>query len=625
MRPSLQLALAALIVSFGSAMLPGAFGGASGRARAQNTVTAVMTADRAQVAVGETLRLQIRADVQGGEVEQFEPPDLSAFDILSQQISRPMQFRFGFGQQQQVVHATTIHTYVLRARSAGRYELPAATVVVDGRTHRTNALTLVVGGSGGAAPPAGQVPGQSPPGAHGNAPTTGADGAAYDPQAFIRTVVDQPSPYVGQQITVSVYLYTARALRNAPQIIQEPTADGFWVHDLLPPSRNLTPTRQVVEGSSFQVYEIRRFAAFPLRSGELQIGAPKMAIETGSLFDFFNPQQQRLERTGVPLAVKVQPLPSPAPAGDVFVGSLRLDASVDRDQVRTGDAITLSLRVEGVGNLRDVRPELPAVEGLRILAPQVEDEITQDGDRVGGTRTLEWLVIPEQPGRHTLPSIEVPTFDPTAARYGTARSEPIVIQAAGAAVASPVDDAEAVAPSATAGNPPTFGPIRRQSELRRASAAVSSHVAWWGAVLAAPLLFILFFGVRRLRRRAAANPAQIAAKDARRRLSEARKRMENDEPTLFYASVARAIVGAAEARLGGESIGGVTQRQMRALLERRGMSPELVGRLQSELEQCDFARFSSAGSERSEMEACMGRANTLLADLDRFVPSREAA
>lgn len=596
----------------------------AGVASAQ-TVTAVMTADRTELPVGQTFRLQIRADVQGGDVERVDPPDLGQFDIVSRQVSRPMQFRFGFGQQQQMVHATTIHTYVLRPRGAGRYELAGADVVVGGQTHTTNSLTIVVGGS--QAPPADPAPDPAQTQTDPQAPA-GADGAAYDDQAFIRTVVDEPSPHVGQQTTVTVYLYTRRPLRSAPQVIQEPTADGFWVHDLLPPSRNLDATRQVVGGVPFNAYVIRRFAAFPLREGELQIGAPKMAVETGSLFDFFQPNQQRLEREGVPVAVDVRPLPDPVPSGDVFVGELALSLGADRTQVRTGDAVTITLVARGQGNLRDVRPELAEQDGLRILQPQIEDQVEQNGDLVGGVRTLEWLVVPEDPGEHTLPAIRIPTFDPVTGRYGAATTQPLTITAAGASVATPDPADPSVMEATPAPRPapgaPTFGPVRRSSELLRATGPVSSGALFWALVALGPIGFLLFFGVRRLRRRAAADPSKVRAKDAKRRLGAARDLLGEDEAPAFYAEVARALGAAIEARIG-EPIGGMTRIELRSALRGRGMDDALILALDEELESCDFARFSSASAGRAEREACLARVQGLLLQLDRFVPDREAA
>ncbi len=590
------------------------------------TVTAVMTADRTDLPMGETFRLQIRADVQGGDVERVDPPDLSQFDVVSRQVSRPMQFRFGFGQQQQMVHATTIHTYVLRPRAAGRYEVEGADVVVGGRTHTTNALTIVVGGS--QAPPPTQ-PSPNPGNPQQSVPTPpGADGAQYDDQAFIRTVVDEPNPYVGQQTTVTVYLYTRRPLRSAPQVIQEPTADGFWVHDLLPPTRNLDATRQVVGGVPFSAYVIRRFAAFPLREGELQIGAPKMGIETGSLFDFFQPNQQRLEREGVPITVDVKPLPEPVPDGQVFVGELSLELSADRTQVRTGDAVTITLVARGTGNLRDVRPELPELDGLRILQPEVEDQIEQNGDLVGGVRTLEWLVVPEDPGEHTLPAITIPTFDPATGQYASATTSALTITAAGASIATP-DTADPSAMDADptpapAPNAPSFGPVRRSSELARVTEPTSGGALFWILVALGPLGLLLFFGVRALRRRAAADPSKVRAKDAKRRLGAARDLMGDEEAPAFYAEVARALNAAIESRID-EPVGGMTRMELRSALRRRGMDDELVHALDEELESCDFARFSSGSAERSEREACLRRVQELLSELDGFVPTEEAA
>lgn len=596
-------------------------------AASAQTVTAVMTADRTDIPVGETFRLQIRADVQGGDVQRVDAPDMSQFDVMSRQVSRPMQFRFGFGQQQQMVHATTIHTYVLRPRAAGRYELPGADVVVSGQTHTTNSLTIVVGGSQ-APPPTNPTP-TDPVAQQQTTPTPpGADGATYDDQAFIRTVVDDPSPYVGQQTTVTVYLYTRRPLRSAPQVIQEPTADGFWVHDLLPPTRNLDATRQVVGGVAFNAYVIRRFAAFPLREGELQIGAPKMGIETGSLFDFFQPQQQRLDREGVPVAVDARALPAPVPAGDVFVGQLALELSADRAQVRTGDAVTVTLVARGQGNLRDVRPELLEIDGLRILQPEIEDQVEQNGDIVGGVRTLEWLVVPEEPGEHRLPAISIPTFDPATGRYTTATTQALTITAAGASVATPdptdpsVEDTTPT--QAPAPNAPTFGPVRRSSELARVTPPTSDGLLFWLLVGLGPLGFALFFGIRRLRRRAAADPAKVRAKDAKRRLGAARELMGDDQAAAFYAEVARALGAAVEARIG-EPVGGMTRMELRSALRRRGMDDELILALDEELESCDFARFSSASAGQTEREACLGRVQQLLAQLDRFVPDQEAA
>jgi len=109
-----------------------------------------------------------------------------------------------------------------------------------------------------------------------------------------------------------------------------------------------------------------------------------------------------------------------------------------------------------------------------------------------------------------------------------------------------------------------------------------------------------------------------------RHLFQARELLGPDDATAFYAEVQRALTAAIESRID-EPVGGMTRIELRSALRRRGMDDALVLALNEELESCDFARFSSGSADRSEREACLGRAQKLLAQLDRFVPTEEAA
>lgn len=578
----------------------------------------VMTTDRSEVGVGESFRLQIRADVTGADVDAFEPPALDGFSVRGRQVSRPVQFRF-FGGQQQVIQSTTIHTYTLVAEQPGRYDLEPATVRAGGEEFQSNPITIVAGGSSVPARQQQQPQQQSQDPQSSN---IAVDGAQVDSNAFLRTVADIADPYVGQQVTVSVYLYTRAPIRAAPQITREPTADGFWIHDLLPAQRTLDAQSQVIQGTNYRVYLLRRFAAFPLREGELSIGAPEITLSTGSLFDMFNGSQQ-LERTGVPIAIRAKPLPEPVPTNAV-VGRYTLDASLDRNQVRTGDAVTLTAVVRGVGNVRDVRFGEPTIDGLQVLQQPAEDTLEQPNDRVGGMRRMSWLLVPQRPGTFDIPPLVLNTFDPQTRQYQTVRAPTLQIVAAGNAIEP--DPAE-VEPAETTPDEepieevaPEFGPVRTSAELRRATPPVSS-APWYFALLAGlPLLAIVIgVGLRQMRRRRD-NPKAVPAK---RRLDQAEKQAATGDARAFYGAVAATLKSAVESKIG-EAVGGLTHDALRRDLRQRGMSEEFVRKLIEELEACDFARFSSAGASRDEMDRTLGRARGLLSEIDRFRPQEAA-
>jgi len=583
------------------------------------SVTVSMTADRTQVQVGEQLEVQIRADVSGADVSNVEPPDLSAFRVVGQTVARPMQFRFGAGNRQQIIQSTTVYSYRLQAVSEGRFEIGPAKVYAAGRSYTSNGLTLVVGAGGGGATP-GVPPAQPPAGP--------LDGAVFDAQAFVRTVVDRSSPWVGQQATVTVYLYTRTQVRSSPVIHREPTADGFWVHDLLSPARTLEPQRQVVSGLPYNVYVLRRFAAFPLRSGPLTIGALELSFDTGSVLDLFNPQIATVRRAGVPVTIDVKPLPEQGrPGGPIAVGTFELAARLDRTQVATGDAITLTATISGTGNVSDAQMTLPAIPGVRVLQPQIRDQVTAQGDLVGGTRTIEWLLVPERAGTYTFPDLALPTFDPVRGAYARVAAAPLTLVAAGNAIDSAgPDPTDTTSPDGTnpdSAEPLTLGPVRTRSDLARGVRPVTDS-PWFSVALALPpalWLALVLAGVirRRLRARDGFAVAERAVRVARRRLGKARTLASNGDARGFYGEVSQVLKEVLEVRLG-EAVGGYTYSQLLGHLVSRGMEQDLASRLVDELEGLEFARFSVSGVETDEMGHCTRRVGALLERIDRFVP-----
>jgi hypothetical protein len=606
-------AFAAVLVLFGALF--------AGVAEAQSA-TVTMQADRTQVAVGETFNLVVRADVQGADANGLEAPDLSQFRVIGRRQSRPMQFTFGFGVQRQVVQSSAVYEFTLQAVTDGTFELAPATIRIGNRTFSSSPLTIVVGSGGGVAPQPGQVPPVEPP-------VGPLDGAAFDPQGFLRTVVAPSNPYVGQQVTVTVYLYVGEPLRNAPQVNREPSVDGFWVRDLLPQQRTLEARQQAVQGRPFDVYVLRRFAAFPLRAGALEIGAPAVTLELGGgMIDFFNPRPAtQIRRDGVAVPIEVRALPEAGrPPGRVATGTFAIATRLDRSQVATGDAVTLTATVEGTGNPQDLHLELPAIDGLRILAPQLRDNVEAPNDLVRGSRVFEWLIVPEREGTYSIGPFELPTFDPLSGTYTTVRSEPIQLVAAGNAIA-PVeddDDAEEVR-QATA---PDFGTVRTASDLDRASTPISRSIVYV-ALLAVPFfVWIGFIGFGAVRRRSELakqrGSKDHAVKTAKKRLRGAQEHATRGDAKAFYGEIHKVLGEVLEARLGAP-IGGYTHAELRRYLRERGMGDELSERVVDEMEGSEFARFSAAGASPQEIAKCADRVGMLIDQVERFSPSHAEA
>jgi hypothetical protein len=624
-------------------LLSGSLAQLATRAQAQAPQVRVdLSADRKELSVSENVAVRIYVQAQGAGQPDIEVPEFEGFQVVQRAVQRPMQFSFGFGQAAPVVTSTTQYTFVLVPIGPGTFKIPPVRVTFGQKVYQSQPLVLTVTGPAGAQPSAAsQAPGQQPQAAQPQAaaqasPTPQATGDAwtFDPEAFLRTVVDKTEPFEGEQVTATIYLYTRHNLQQVPAVQSEASTNGMWVQDLLSPTRSLEPTRQVVNEHGYWVYVLRRFAGFPLRSGELTIGAMALTISRESVFDLFNPGRGAaadVQRSSVPILLRVKALPAERkPDGPVAVGSFEIQASLDRKQIVTGDAATLTVNVRGKGNLRGVHIADPHVNGLQILQPEVHDLIESPDDRVQGTRSFAWLIVPEAPGTYTLPAVSVATFDPEHGGYRRISSEPLTLVAAGAARSDATKTAASDDHPAGSGSQDEVWPsLRAHSELSRAQTPLAARGFYPWALLFAPLLWVgtwlLPAAWARVRRRGGESVERVALRGARKRLSEAERALVAHDARRFHADVASALQTTLEARLS-ETLSGLTRAELLAKLKERGMSDALSGALCDVLAQCDFARFSSASVSDADMQGLLARAEHLWSDVAAFSPAvREGA
>lgn len=625
------------------------------RAHAQQEpqVRVEMSADRNQLSVNENVTVRIYVQTHGAGQPEIEVPEFEGFQIVQRAVQRPMQFSFGFGNSQPTVTSTTQYTFVLAAMGPGTFKIAPVKVSLGQRVFQSKALALTV--TGQAAQP-GQADPQAPddlaargqrqvplsggtiqaPAADATAnntpaPQASGDVAIFDNEAFLRTVVDKVEPYEGEQVTATLYLYTRHNLQQVPAVQTEASTDGFWVQDLLSATRSLEPTRQVIKGRGYWVYVLRRFALFPLRSGELTIGSMALTLTRDGLFDLFDPNRgpTALDRKSVPVLVRVKPLPTEnKPHGPIAVGNFEIKTTLDRAQVATGDAVTLTATIRGTGHLGAIKLPDPNVKGLQVLQPETHELTESPKDRVQSTRTFAWLIVPKAPGSYQLPAVSLDTFDPATGVYKRISSEALTLTAAGSAPAGTIVDPKAVEPEESAEQAAedvtAWPPLRTHTELKRKARPLASNGFYPALLLLFPVLWMLVaFGpeaVARLRARGSGGAEQMALKNAQRRLGDAHKALSSHDAKRFHADIAAALNAALEVRLG-ENVTGLTQNQLRGILSERGMPPQLTAQLGEVLSQCDFARFSSANVSAADMQRLLASAEQLWSQVASFSPA----
>jgi len=567
------------------------------------------TVDRTEVGSDDTFRLSIVV-VDAPPNAQVKLPDSEDFEVLSSSRSSQRSISLSGGGPA-VIQDVTRHTLVMRANRAGRLKIPPAQLTTGGKTYRTEAIEMSVR-TGRLGPPHAQsgnpssrpdpfrnVP--SPPDPFADEPEDEPTIPRGDSDLFLRSSLDRDDVFVGEQVTLSLYIYSRVDLSSVDSVTM-PKLEGFWTEEVESPTQ-LSGAQKIVDGIPYRAYLLRRRALFPVKAGTLSITPAEADITTGFLF-----AGHRVHRISNGLKVKVKPLPPGGPPGmaNAHVGSWRLSMDVSQTRVELGQPVTVKVILEGVGNVKNVTPpRLTGPAALKIYDPTTTDKVAPQRNRVQGRRVVEYLVMPQRTGTFTLPALEFPFFDPHAESYEVARTDPVTITVeagAGGVSALPPSPSQMADAANEQKNVLTAGglrPVRYQARFVAPSEPPWKRSFFLPAVLAPLGLLLgvaLIGGVRgKLATRTEAGRGRQQAKAARRRLAEAQKLQGGSNVGAFYAEVEKAVHGFLEARLG-VPVGGLTRDVLAERLTAAGADAERRSQVLFVLEACDLGRYGGGGN-----------------------------
>ena len=380
---------------------------------------------RETVAAGEQFRLIFSVNAQGSG---FRAPALKDFRIISgPQQSQSTSMQMHNGQVTKTVEFT--YTYILQANREGTFTIPSASINVEGKSHQSNPLTIKV--TKGSAAPGQQQQNTSPQPA----------GEITSKDIFIKAVPNKTNPYQGEQIIVTYKLYTRVPVAEY-SITRSPTTAGFWLQDLLKDDRKLNQYRETIGGQEYVVAEIKKDAMFAQRAGKLNIDPLEIDVlaqiqrkATRKTFNdpffdsFFNDSflgstYQNVRKTirSNDIKINVKALPAESRPGNFTggVGQFNVNASIDRNQLKTNEALTLRFSLSGKGNIKLVeKPEITFPSDFEVYDPRTTDDITSSASGISGTRNFEYLIIPRNPGKFKIKPISFSYFDLSSQSYKT--------------------------------------------------------------------------------------------------------------------------------------------------------------------------------------------------------------
>jgi hypothetical protein len=419
------------------------------------------TVNSNKVALDEPFQIQFMLE-NAPNVTSFTPPSFSDFEVL-QGPSQMQGTSIMNGRRSDYIALI----YVLQPKRVGNFTLKGASARTDGNVVHSNPITIEVVKGARQLPSQQQqqqaYPQTAMPQSRQRQRDEDMEGvlkngedvnAKLKKNIFVKVDVDKTSLYEGEQLTATYKLYTR--LPTNSSVTKVPAFKGFSAKDIDLPNPPQA-TEELVNGVPYKVFIIRKTLLFPLQSGALELDPVEVDNHVklvklvknnnkrrdpfGDAFndpfndpffdDFFNRPEVSYEDVPykiqtAPVKINVKPLPlDNRPASyNGAVGKFDMQASVDKQNLTTDDALTLKVTISGQGNVNLLNPpKLDIPSSFEKYDPKATENIEKNSIPLAGTRQFEFTLMPQEAGDQTIPPVEFSYFDVASNSFKTIRSE----------------------------------------------------------------------------------------------------------------------------------------------------------------------------------------------------------
>ncbi|HPS62049.1 MAG TPA: BatD family protein [Bacteroidales bacterium] len=591
-----------------------------------------LTAQTKQVvAVGETFTLSYTLNGQGNG---FRGPNIQGFNVLSgPNTSTSSSIRNINGTT--TMSITYTYTYLLQATREGSFDIPAATVTVNGRQVVSNPLTVKV------------VKGSAPTGNQGTSGNRGGNtqqggGGLGANDVYVKAFTSNSSPMQGEGIVVTYKIFTKVPIANI-NISKLSSFSGFWSQNLMKENDKLQQTTQVIDGEQYVVADIRKIALFPLKSGRLVIDPLELncvaqvrrqtRTRTGDPFfddffndSFFNTGVANVEKTlkSNPVIITARPLPEEGKPADFSgaVGNFTFRSEIDKTRLKTNEAVTLKCIVSGRGNIQLIdKMNVSFPPDFETYDPKVTSDIQTAVGGISGSQTFEYLMIPRKPGKFTIKPITFSYYDLDKKRYVTLSSPEYTLE-----VEKGTGESSSVMTYSGANKEDIKyigSDIRHIKEntitLVSAGTRFFPSLAFW-LLLAIPALLYLLFLV--LWRKLAARRSDTvlmknlrATKIARKRLRTAEQFRKGGKQDEFYIAISQALWGYLSDKFG-IPLAELSIDSVREALVSRNVDESIIAQFMETLNNTEFCRFAP-GEKTINMDRIYNEALEIITKMER--------
>ncbi len=381
-------------------------------ATASADISVDLTLDQSSVVLTDTIVMKVT--VTGKRKSNFpEIKGLSSFNVVKGGTASRVEFVNGS------MNSEVEYTFYLTPLKPGEFVVGPAQVRIKNKVYSGNNVKLTVSKA-----------------------RNNQTGIASRP-LFLEAGISKNNLYLNQNALYTLRLFMREQVSDIS--LEMPEVEGLAFESLAEPQKY----SKIINAKRYEVVELK-YILIPKKAGTYSITAAGMRMTTykknrrNNFFDdpFFNIRSGKpvyLSSNEIQLDVKNLPMRNRPDNFSGLVGLFDINATLDPVEVKDSESATLTITVQGRGNVRQIPDlKLADIKDLKIYHDKPRLNINKSKSAIFGEKIMKWAIVPEKCGKYIIPSMILAFFDPEKGRYRELKTKQFSLKS------NTVADAEAI-------------------------------------------------------------------------------------------------------------------------------------------------------------------------------------
>lgn len=256
--------------------------------------------------------------------------------------------------------------------------------------------------------------------------------------AFLAVTTNKDEVYAGEGFNMTLSFFTAetdqapmswyKLSEQLTEILKKLKPLNCWEENFN--IENIDGEPVTIGGKTYIQHKIYQATFYPLNTETITfpaVGLEMIKYKVAKNPSFFGRNRQEDFKTfySKPKKVRVKELPPHPLRGQVAVGDYYLDEKISEPQLETGRSATYEFNIYGEGNIASIaKPVVPVDKSIEFYEPNIRQNITHRSNRVTGTKSFTYFLIPREPGDYDLKDyFQWVYFNPEKKEYDTLKSQ----------------------------------------------------------------------------------------------------------------------------------------------------------------------------------------------------------